>query len=173
MVATALIGGLVPAVVAALSSGLLLNVLFTPPVYTLTIAEPANAAAIVIFVLVGIAVATVVDNSARRTAQATRARAEADALMVLSHSLLHAGDDLGGLLASACELFNARGAAILRRDEHDVEEVVAAHGAAPRSVGGGRRRDRDRRRGPPWCSTAPGCRPRTAGCSTPTRRTRR
>ncbi|WP_166138698.1 ATP-binding protein [Nocardioides ochotonae] len=134
VVATALIGGLVPAVVAALSSGLLLNVLFTPPVHTITIAEPANAAAIVIFVLVGIAVATVVDTAARRTAQAARARAEADALVVLSHSLLHAGDDLDGLLASACELFNARGAAILRRDQHDVEQVVAAHGSAPVSA---------------------------------------
>ncbi|NPC96506.1 ATP-binding protein [Nocardioides sp. zg-DK7169] len=133
VVATALIGGLVPAVVAALSSGLLLNVLFTAPVRTLTVAEPENAAAIVIFMIVGIAVASVVDTAARRTAQAAKARAEADALVVLSHSLLNAGDDLGGLLASACELFNARGASVLRRGEHDVEEVVAAHGAAPAS----------------------------------------
>ena len=43
--------------------------------------------------MVGVAVATVVDRSARRTAEAVRARAEANALAVLAHSLLHSGDD--------------------------------------------------------------------------------
>ena len=71
VVATALIGGLAPAVVvSALASALLLNYLFTPPLYTLTIAEPENVVTIAIFVAVGIAVATVVDLAARRTAQA-------------------------------------------------------------------------------------------------------
>ena len=70
VVATALIGGLAAAVVSALASALLLNYLFTPPLYTLTIAEPENVVTIAIFVAVGIAVAMVVDNAARRTAQA-------------------------------------------------------------------------------------------------------
>ncbi len=131
VVATALVGGLGPAVLSALLSGVLLNVLFTPPRYTVTIADPENAAAILLFVLVGIAVATVVDTAARRTAEAAKARAEADALSVLAHSLLNAGDDLGGLLASAGELFNARGAAVLRRGEDGREEVVACHGVPP------------------------------------------
>lgn len=131
VVATALVGGLVPAVVSAVGSGVLLNVLFTPPLYTLTIDEPENAVAILIFVLVGIAVATVVDTAARRTAQAVRARAEADALTALSHSLLTASDDLDGLLASSCELFGARGAAVLRRGDDGAEEVVAGHGDVP------------------------------------------
>ena len=42
VVATALIGGIAAAVVSALVSALLLNYLFTPPLYTLTIAEPEN-----------------------------------------------------------------------------------------------------------------------------------
>ena len=90
-------------------SALLLNYLFTPPLYTLTIAEPENVVTIALFVAVGIAVAIVVDNAARRTAQARAARAEADALTVLAHSLLTSGDDLAGLLSSACRLFNADG----------------------------------------------------------------
>ncbi len=133
VVATALIGGLAPAVVSALASALLLNYLFTPPLYTLTIAEPENVVTIAIFVAVGIAVATVVDNAARRTAQARAARAEADALIVLAHSLLTSSDDLTGLLSSACRLFNADGAAVLRRSpEGDV--VVAGCGVPPASV---------------------------------------
>ncbi|RYC04147.1 sensor histidine kinase [Nocardioides zhouii] len=134
VVATALIGGLAPAVVSALASALLLNYLFTPPLYTLTIAEPENVVTIAIFVAVGIAVATVVDNAARRTAQARAARAEADALTVLAHSLLTSTDDTEGLLSSACQLFNATGAAVVRRDDSGVETVVASCGTPPVSV---------------------------------------
>lgn len=130
VVATALIGGLLPAVLSAVLSGVLLNLLFTPPRYTLTIAEPENAAAIALFVVVGIAVATVVDHSARQTVRARRARAEADSLTVLAHSLLSSSDDLTGLLSSACELFRARGAAVLRRSGPDWEQVAAV-GDAP------------------------------------------
>lgn len=134
VVATALVGGLRPAVIAALGSGLLLNWFFTPPLYTLTIAEPRNAIAILLFVLVGAAVATVVDNAARRTAQATKARAEADALTALSHSLLNASDDSSGLLASACELFNASGAAILHHDGAGAVTTVTSSGIPPTSL---------------------------------------
>jgi len=130
VVATALIGGLLPAVLSAVLSGVLLNLLFTPPRYTLTIAEPENAAAIALFVVVGIAVATVVDHSARQTVRARRARAEADSLTVLAHSLLSSSDDLTGLLSSACELFRARGAAVLRRSGPEWEQVAAV-GDAP------------------------------------------
>jgi two-component system sensor histidine kinase KdpD len=133
VVATALIGGLAAAVASALTSALLLNYLFTPPLYTLTIAEPENVVTIALFVAVGIAVAMVVDNAARRTAQARAARAEADALTVLAHSLLTSADDLSGLLSSACRLFNATGAAVVRRDA-GVETVVAACGTPPASV---------------------------------------
>lgn len=133
VVATALVGGLLPAVLAALLSGVLLNLLFTPPLYTLTIDEPENVVAILLFIVVGIAVATVVDQAARHTAEATKARAEADALTVLSHSLLNASNDLSGLLESACELFNARGAAVIRRGE-DGEEVVETCGLPPSGI---------------------------------------
>ncbi|WP_340538123.1 DUF4118 domain-containing protein [Nocardioides sp. GXZ039] len=139
VVATALLGGLLPAVVSALWSGLLLNYYFTPPLYQLTIAEPGNALAVALFVVVGIAVATVVDHSARRTAEARRARAEADALTVLSHSLLNSGDDLTGLLTSAGELFGASGAAVLRRRDDGTEagyDIVAAVGDRPGAPSG-------------------------------------
>ena len=134
VVATALVGGLAPAVVAALASAVLLNYLFTPPLYTLTIAEPENVVTIAIFVAVGIAVASVVDRAARRTAEAGAARAEADALTVLAHSLLTSSDDTDGLLSSACRVFNATGAAVVRRDPSGVEEVVASCGTPPASV---------------------------------------
>lgn len=115
VVATALTGGLRPAIVTSFVSGFTLNFFFTPPLRSITIASPENAFALVLFVVVAIAVSSVVDLAARRTAQAEKASAEADALTVLSHSLLHAGD-FGALLANACELFGMKGAAIVGAD---------------------------------------------------------
>ena len=79
VVATALVGGLWPAIVAALLGSLGLNFFFVPPTGTLTIADPENALAIAVYLLTGTAVATVVDRAARRTDQAIRARTEANA----------------------------------------------------------------------------------------------
>lgn len=132
VVAVALVGGLAPALVSAVLSGLCLNLLFTPPVHTLTIADPENALAIVVFMLVGVAVASVVDLAARRTAQARAASAEADALAVLSHSLLRAGESLDELLAQARRVFGMRGAAILARDGDGWTTDIAS-GDAPES----------------------------------------
>ena len=115
VVATAITGGLRPAIVSAFVSGFALNFFFTPPLHRLTVASGENAFALVLFVIVAIAVSSVVDLAARRTVQAEKASTEADALTVLSHSLLHAGD-MRTLLAGACELFGMRGAAIIGTD---------------------------------------------------------
>ena len=123
VVATSIIGGLRPAIAAAFVSGFALNYFFTPPLRTFAIASSENAFALALFVLVAIAVSSVVDLAARRTEQADKASAEADALTVLSHSLLHAGD-VKTLLSNACELFGMRGAAIIGADG----ETRFAHG---------------------------------------------
>lgn len=133
VVLTALLGGLVPAVIAAVGSGLLLNYLFTPPLYTWSISDPENALAILLFIVVGIAVASVVDRAARLTTQARRARAEADALTVLSHSLFTSTDDLAGLLSSATALLGATGASVTRDDADGTTTTIASHGIPPGS----------------------------------------
>ena len=77
VVATALVGGLVPARSSALVSGLLLNCFFTPPLVHVHHRRAGERVAIVLFVVVGIAVASRRRPRRRRTAQASRARAEA------------------------------------------------------------------------------------------------
>jgi two-component system sensor histidine kinase KdpD len=79
-------------VVAAIVSNLCLNWFFTAPVRRWTIADGENVIALGVFVVVAVAVATVVDIAARRTTQAYRARAEASTLAALSRSVL-SGDD--------------------------------------------------------------------------------
>jgi two-component system sensor histidine kinase KdpD len=135
VIATALVGGIIPAIISAVISSIALNLVFTPPTWSLTIDDPENAFAIGLFLVVGIAVASVVDRAARNTVLARKARAESDALTVLSHSLLHAGDDVETLLASACELFGARGAAVFAGDgdQGDQQQIVVS-GNPPSSV---------------------------------------
>ncbi|GAA1714237.1 sensor histidine kinase KdpD [Isoptericola hypogeus] len=92
VVGVALVGGLWPAVAAAVVSFVCLNWFFTPPTGMLTVADPENLLALVVFVLVAAAVASVVDLAARRTVQAYRSRAEASTLAALSRSVL-SGED--------------------------------------------------------------------------------
>lgn len=127
-VVVALIGGLLPAIVAAVLSSLLLNWFFVNPVGTLTIANPVNSLALVVFVLVGVLVALIVHLNARRTEQAQAAQREASALAELSHSLLGTTDQIPLLLRSAVDMFGVRAAAIIHRPAIGTPEVIAAEG---------------------------------------------
>lgn len=131
VVATALLGGLLPAVLAALVSGFALNYFFTPPVRTLAIASAENAYAVALFVLVAVAVSSVVGLAARRTAQALRATAEADALSALAHGLLHAGLDVRDVVSRAREVFGMRRVAVVGGDG----EVLVASEEGPPGTG--------------------------------------
>jgi two-component system sensor histidine kinase KdpD len=129
VVATALLGGLWPAVAAAVLSSLALNFLFVPPTGTLTIADPENALALLLFVVVGVAVASVVDRSARRTQEAVQARTEANALAVLAHSLLRSGDDPVELLRQTGTALDMTGVALVDvATDAEAERTVASWG---------------------------------------------
>ncbi len=120
-VAVALVGGIRPAVPAALLGSVLLNYFFAPPLYTFTVASGENVFAVAMFVLTAIAVASVVSIAARQTARAARARAEADVLSGLADTLLAAGsagdEELPALLDEAIATFGLRGASLLRRED--------------------------------------------------------
>jgi two-component system sensor histidine kinase KdpD len=104
-VVAALAGGLLPALVAAVLASVLLNYYFTPPLHTLTIDEPGNALALLVFVLVAMLVSGAVDQAARRTRQRDRAEAEsrilAEANRVRTALLAAVGHDLRTPLAAA------------------------------------------------------------------------
>jgi two-component system sensor histidine kinase KdpD len=76
----AIVGGLWPALAAAVVGSLLLNYYFTPPLHTLHVDEAQDVVALVVFLVVAVAVASVVDLAARRALQAEAARREADRL---------------------------------------------------------------------------------------------
>lgn len=114
-VAAALLGGLLPALASAAVGSLLLNYFYTPPLHRWTIADPRNIVAIVIFVGVGVSVASVVDLAARRTHQAARLRAESEILSFLAGNVLRGETGLEELLERVRETFGMESAALLER----------------------------------------------------------
>ncbi|MFJ4428048.1 sensor histidine kinase [Streptomyces bobili] len=129
-VAAALLGGLLPALASAATGSLLLNWYFTPPVHTLTIADPKNIVAIAIFVGVAVSVASVVDLAARRTHQAARLRAESEILSFLAGNVLRGETSLEALLERVRETFGMESVALLER-ESDVSPWTCAGSVGP------------------------------------------
>ena len=125
-VLVALLGGIGPALVGAVLSSLLLNWFFTHPVGTLTISEPENAVALVVFAAVAVVVAFVVHTSARRAERALAAQRESAALAELTHTLLGSTDQMTVLLEHAVDMFGAQWAAVVRRGTADLPREVVA-----------------------------------------------
>jgi signal transduction histidine kinase len=129
IVAVAVVGGFWPAVLAAVTSSLLLNWYFTRPVHTLTIADPQNLLALLLFVTVAVTVSSVVHLSAHRAQQAARSSDEAAELLALAQTVLGGADTPAAVLehlAATCggraELLELAGTQWVR---------VAVSGTAP------------------------------------------
>ncbi|WP_103534027.1 sensor histidine kinase KdpD [Streptomyces sp. SM11] len=129
-VAAALLGGVRPALASAAVGSMLLNYWFTPPTHTLTVQDPENLVAIVIFFAVAVAVSSVVDLAARRTHQAARLRAESEILSFLAGSVLRGETALDALLERVRETFAMESVALLERSS-DVEPWTCAGSVGP------------------------------------------
>ncbi|MFE2868882.1 ATP-binding protein [Embleya sp. NPDC059259] len=115
-VGVALFGGLWQAVSTAVVGSLLLDYYLTAPTHTLKIAAPGNVLALVVFVVIALAVASVVDLAARRAQQAARSQAEADTLSFLAGSVLRGEGALPALLERVRRTFGVESVAVLQRD---------------------------------------------------------
>lgn len=140
-VAVALVGGLWPALLGALWSSILVNYFSIPPTGTLTISDPQNLLALLVFAGVSSAVAAVVDLSARRSKEAARARSEAATLADLTRGATTAEDPVQDLLEQALEVFQVNGAALYvsaadpqdRSDDRAAWRLVSAAGTTEAS----------------------------------------
>nr|WP_221377426.1 ATP-binding protein [Actinoplanes polyasparticus] len=115
VVGVALLGGLWPALLAAVGGFLLLNYYFTAPVRSLDINTTRGALALAVFVLVALAVSWIVDLAARRTRQAAAAAADAHTLGAVAGAVLAGPDPLRGLLSELRELFGLSSVTLLER----------------------------------------------------------
>jgi two-component system sensor histidine kinase KdpD len=125
-VIVSLVGGLLPALIAAVTGSALLNYFFTPPLHTFTIGETNNALALLVFVLVATLVSSTVDLAARRSRQAARAAAEARILANLAGSVLGGEEALTAMLQRVRETFGLTAVTLLERDEEGWTPVASA-----------------------------------------------
>ncbi len=125
----ALLGGVAPAALSALLSGLLLNYFLVEPKHTFTMAEPDSAVTVVVLLAVAVAVAALVDGAANRSREARRASQEAELLALFAGSVLR-GADLTALLERVRETYSQRSVSMLREGPNGTT-IVACVGEDP------------------------------------------
>jgi two-component system sensor histidine kinase KdpD len=113
VIAVALMGGFLPALLEAIAGSLLLNYYFTPPIHKWTISQANNALALGVFVAVGLVVSFVVDIAARQTKQAARASAESELMVTTAGSVLRGQQALAAVLDRVREAFGMESVALL------------------------------------------------------------
>ncbi|MCM3695439.1 DUF4118 domain-containing protein [Microbacterium oleivorans] len=109
VVVVALIGGIWPALWAAVLSGVTLNFFFVDPLYTLQIKSPREILALLLYVVIAVLVSVVVDRAARTTRVARRAAAEAELLQTVAGSVLRGGGAVEALVEWTREAFRLAG----------------------------------------------------------------
>ncbi|MEX2291464.1 MAG: ATP-binding protein [Mycobacteriales bacterium] len=113
VVVAALIGGIRPALPAAVFGFLLLNFVFTEPYGTFDVHRLDQGLALVVYIATAAAVSVVVDVAARRQSEAARASAEALELSALAGAQSGAQDSPAEVLQRICDVFGLRHAAVV------------------------------------------------------------
>lgn len=124
VVIVALIGGLRPALFAAVLSGITLDFLFVAPLFTVTVAHPLHALALALYVIIAILVSLIVDQAARRARAAQRATAEAELLAAIAGNVLRGDSAVLAIVNRAREAFGLSGVRLVAPDG----EVIATDG---------------------------------------------
>jgi two-component system sensor histidine kinase KdpD len=132
VVVVALVGGLWPALFAALLSGLTLDYFLVQPLYTVSVADPLHLFALSLYLVNAILVSYVVDQAARRTRAARRAAAESELLATVAGSVLRGEDALAALITRTREAFGLHRVLLLADGAVLVEagEPAAGHPTA-------------------------------------------
>ncbi|MDL9978118.1 ATP-binding protein [Microbacterium sp. ASV49] len=129
VVVVALVGGIWPALFAAVLSGLTLDYLFVAPVFTVTIADPLHALALGLYVVNALLVSWIVDQAARRTRMAQRATAESELLATVAGSVLRGESAVPALVTRTREAFGLSGVRLVAGEGPDA--VVLATDGEP------------------------------------------
>jgi K+-sensing histidine kinase KdpD len=127
-VIVAVLGGVVPALLAAVASFLLVNWFLTPPYYTLAVENRNAAIDLVVFVVVAVLVSVTVDVGARNREAATRTRMESRLISRLS-SAEPSGASLVAVLEQVRGLFGMDTVALI--DPAHEESPLASVGPPP------------------------------------------
>ncbi|MDY0908028.1 ATP-binding protein [Microbacterium sp. CFBP9034] len=116
VVIVALVGGIWPALFAAVLSGLTLDYLFVAPQFAVTVADPLHLWALFLYVVIAVLVSYIVDQAARRARTARRATAEAGLLAAVAGNVLRGESAVPALVTRAREAFGMTGVRVVSPD---------------------------------------------------------
>jgi len=105
VVVVSLVGGLWPALLAAVLSGLTIDFLFMEPLYTVQIHHPSHLLALGLYVAIACLVSVIVDRAARQTRAARRAAAESALVQAVAGNVLRGEDALDAMVERTREAF--------------------------------------------------------------------
>jgi two-component system, OmpR family, sensor histidine kinase KdpD len=132
VVAVALIGGILPALLAAVGSFLLANWFLTPPYHTFVVEQRDQLIALAVFIVVATTVSVTVELAARQRVTAERSRIEAEVLAKLTGAPV-SDTSLADVLEQVRTIFGMTSVALLERhgDNEQPVEIVGPplHGA--------------------------------------------
>lgn len=117
VVIVALVGGIWPALFAAVLSGVTLDFLFIEPLYTIHIHEPHHLLSLILYVLTASLVSFVVDRAARFTRAARRSAAESELIQTIAGSVLRGDNAIQALIDRTREAFQLPGVRLVRGAE--------------------------------------------------------
>jgi two-component system sensor histidine kinase KdpD len=127
VVVVAAVGGIWPAVLAAVASVLLANWFLTPPYHTLDVENPNSVVALTVFALVAVVVAVTVEIAARDRGRAERSRREAELLSAVAGRPAEQLS-LSGVLEQVRVTFGMSSAELVRRTGGAASTVLASVG---------------------------------------------
>ena len=125
VVVVALVGGIWPALFAAVLSGITLDFLFIEPLYTIHIHQPHHFLSLVLYVVIASLVSFIVDRAARYTRAARRSAAESELIQTIAGSVLRGDNAIQALLDRTREAFHLPSVRLMRGAD------VLAHSGEP------------------------------------------
>lgn len=125
MVGVACLGGVTSAALASVTTSLLLNYWFIPPIGAFTLDNPDAMLALAVFAIVAATVAGVVDRSLRLSRRSARATAGAETMSSLAGTIVRGGATIPALLERTRETFGMESADLVQERTPDGEGVTA------------------------------------------------
>ncbi|WP_242087270.1 ATP-binding protein [Microbacterium lacticum] len=117
VVIVALVGGIWPALFAAVLSGITLDFLFIEPLYTIHIHQSHHLLALILYVVIASLVSFIVDRAARYTRAARRSAAESELIQTIAGSVLRGDNAIQALIDRTREAFQLPGVRLMRGDD--------------------------------------------------------
>jgi two-component system, OmpR family, sensor histidine kinase KdpD len=130
VVIVALVGGIWPALLAAIGAGFFLDFFFEPPLYVIRIAEPSHLVSLIIFLIVAALVSVVVDQAARRSRAANRSAAESEVLVAVASGIISGTDAIEALIGRLREAFGMTSVALIEDGQVVYASVDDSAGSA-------------------------------------------